>query len=193
MLDQPLTPATASSTSSDPAPAETEAGLIAVVSYPTYAQAVRAVDRLSDLGFVVQRDAIAGRVLTSVPQAPDRLTPWRAGAQSAVSGAVIGALFGWIFGPFSWISPLISGALLGVYGAVFGVLIGALTGVLTQALTGRRRDLPAGTNVRAERYDILIDASLARLVRQLLAPIDAPQPARPSAMVDRADPADRAR
>jgi hypothetical protein len=70
------------------------------------------------------------------------------------------------------ISPLISGALLGVYGAVFGVLIGALMGVLTQALTSRRRDLSAGTSVRAERYDILdAVADTGRLLSdQLLSP-----------------------
>ncbi|MEU8608890.1 general stress protein [Actinoplanes sp. NPDC048791] len=146
-------------------------GQIVVASYPTYAEAERAVDHLSDHRFPVQRTAIVGRGLSSFEQVTGRLTIWRAAAQSAAYGAVVGALFGWLFGLFDWVNPLISGLLLALYGAIFGAVVGGLLGLLGHALTGGRRDFSSVAGMRAESYDVLVDAKFApEAIRLLEAP-----------------------
>jgi hypothetical protein len=144
---------------------------IVVASYLTYADAERAVDYLSDQRFPVERTAIVGRGLSSFERITGRLTIWRAAAQSAAHGAVLGALFGWLFGLFDWVNPLISGLLLALYGAIFGAVVGGLLGFLGHALTGGRRDFSSVAGMRAESYDVLVDAEVAPQAIQLL---DAP-------------------
>lgn len=151
------------------APAAT--GQVVVASYDTYAEAERAVDHLSDQRFPVERTAIVGRGLSSFEQVTGRLTTWRAAVQSAASGALLGALFGWLFGVFDWVNPLISGLLPALYGAVFGAVLGALLGLVGHAMTGGRRDFSSVAGMRAESYDVLIDARHAAQAEQLL---DAP-------------------
>jgi hypothetical protein len=143
-------------------------GVVAVVSYRTYPEAERAVDLLSDQGFPVQHSAIVGRGLNSFEQVTGRLTTGRAAGRSAVSGAVLGALFGWVFGLFDWVDPLVAGLLLALYGAVLGAVLGALVGLITHALTGGRRDFSSVTNLRADHYEVLVEAAQADAARRLL-------------------------
>jgi len=159
------------SDATSPRPVGPADGQIVVASYPTYADAERAVDYLSDQRFPVERTAIVGRGLSSFERITGRLTIWRAAAQSAAYGAVLGALFGWLFGLFDWVNPLISGLLLALYGAIFGAVAGGLLGLLGHALTGGRRDFSSVAGMRAESYDILVDAEVAPQAIQLL---DAP-------------------
>ncbi|MCT2279576.1 glycine zipper family protein [Micromonospora chalcea] len=154
-----------------PTPAGLAGGQVVIASYSSYAEAERAVDYLSDQKFPVERTAIVGRGLSSFEQVTGRLTIWRAAAQGAASGTVLGALFGWLFGLFDWVNPLISSLLLALYGAIFGAVLGALLGMLGHALTGGRRDFSSITGMRADSYDILVDATVAAQAGQLL---DAP-------------------
>ena len=71
--------------------------------FTNYADAERAVDRLSDLGFPVERTAIIGHDLQMVEQVTGRLNYGGAALKGAVSGAFPGALIGWIFGLFNLI------------------------------------------------------------------------------------------
>jgi hypothetical protein len=109
-----------------------------------------------------------GRGLSTFEQVTGRLTMGRAAAQSAVSGAIIGALFGWLFGLFDWISPLISSLLLALYGTIFGAVVGALFGLLGHALSGGRRDFSSVSGMRADSYDLLVDAAVAEQASRLL-------------------------
>jgi hypothetical protein len=145
-----------------------DGGQVVVGSYSTYADAERAVDYLSDNQFPVQRVTIVGRGLSSFERVTDRLTIWRAAARSAGSGAILGALFGWLFGLFDWVNPLISSVLLALYGAVFGAVVGGLLGLIGHALTGGRRDFSSVSGVRAESYDVVVDAEVAPQALQLL-------------------------
>jgi hypothetical protein len=149
-------------------------GQVVVGSYGSYAEAERAVDHLSDQQFPVESTAIVGRGLNSVEQVTGRLTVWRAAGQSAVSGAILGALLGWIFGLFNWIDPLISSLLLALYGVIFGAVVGGLFGMLGHALSGGRRDFSSVTGMRADSYDVLVDAQLAGQAAQLLSASGAP-------------------
>lgn len=151
------------------------AGQVVVGSYETYAEAERAVDHLSDNRFPVERAAIVGRGLNSVEQVTGRLTTWGAAARSAVSGAVLGALFGWLFGLFDWVNPLIAGLLLALYGAIFGAVLGGLLGLLGHAMTGGRRDFSSVAGMRADSYDVLVEAEVADRAGQLPAAAGAPE------------------
>jgi hypothetical protein len=156
------------SDANSPTPVGPAGGQIVVASYANYADAERAVDYLSDQRFPVQRTAIIGRGLSSFERITGRLTIWRAAAQSAAYGAVLGALFGWLFGLFDWVNPIISGLLLALYGAIVGIVAGGLLGLLGHALTGGRRDFSSVAGMRAESYDVLVDADVASQAIQLL-------------------------
>lgn len=150
----------------------TPAGQRVVASYDSYAQAERAVDYLSDRRFPVQQVAIVGRGLSSVEQVTGRLTFWGAAGRSAMSGAVIGVLFGWLFGLFNWVDPVISVFLLALYGLLFGSVLGGVFGLIGHAFTGGRRDFSSVAAMRADRYDVLVDADAADEATQLLAEAD---------------------
>ena len=71
-----------------------------IASYTDYRDAERAVDRLSDQGFAVERSAIIGTGLRSVEQVTGRVTVGRAALTWAGEGMLIGALFALLFGIF---------------------------------------------------------------------------------------------
>ena len=146
-----------------------------LASYPTYAAAEEAVDRLSDHGFPVEHVAIVGRGLHSYEQVTGRMTWLRAAGREAVGGAVLGALFGWILGLFNLVDPLVSGALLALWGALTGAVIGAILGVAGHALTGGRRDFASISAFRADSYDVLVDDTHADQADRLLAAPGAPR------------------
>ncbi|MCT2585111.1 general stress protein [Actinophytocola gossypii] len=134
---------------------------VVIASYPRYADAERAVDFLSDNGFPVRHTAIVGRGLEWVEQVTGRLTALTAAGRGAASGAVAGALLGWLLGLFNWMAPVISGLLVALYGAVIGAVIGAIVGWLSHLGTGGRRDFSSVPNLRAESYDLLVEAEVS--------------------------------
>lgn len=83
-----------------------------IAVFDNYADAERAVDRLSDLRFPVERVAIVGHDLRMVEQVTGRLNYGGAALKGAASGALPGALIGWIFGLFNLISPLVASIVL---------------------------------------------------------------------------------
>jgi hypothetical protein len=153
----------------------TPTGQRVVASFGTYPEAERAVDYLSDRRFPVRQVAIVGRGLSSVEQVTGRLTVWGAAGRSALSGAIIGVLFGWLFGLFNWINPVISAFLVALYGLIFGAVVGAVFGLIGHAVTGGRRDFSSVAAMRADRYDVLVDAEVADEATHLLAEADESQ------------------
>jgi hypothetical protein len=139
-----------------------------VASYSTYADAERAVDRLSDSGFPVQRVAIIGQDLQTVEQVTGKLDYPRAAWRGAASGAVPGALIGWIFGLFSWINPLISSLLLALYGLVIGAVVGAVIGLVMYALQRGSRDFESVMVMRPQRFEVVVDDEVADQAARLL-------------------------
>src|SRR4029453_4413790 len=94
-----------------------------VASYPTYQQAQRAVDHLSDRAFPVDQAAIIGRDLSLVERVTGRLTTARATAMGAAAGGWFGLFIGLFVGLFStgseWLSLLLVGLAIGaVWGAI---------------------------------------------------------------------------
>jgi len=140
-----------------------------VASYTAYADAERAVDRLADHGFPVERVAIIGQDLETVEQVTGKLDPPGAAWRGAVSGAVPGALLGWIFGLFDWADPLVSALLLALYGLLLGAVIGAVIAVIVYALQGGSRGFVSVTSLRPRRYELVVDDEVADPAARLLA------------------------
>ncbi|MFD1528975.1 general stress protein [Pseudonocardia aurantiaca] len=139
-----------------------------IASFATYEEAERAVDRLSDQDFPVERVAIIGQDLQTVEQVTGRMNYARAAWRGAVSGAVPGALIGWIFGILSWVNPLIAGLLLALYGLIFGAVIGAIIGVIVYAMQGGRRDFESVVITRPQRFEVVVDDEVADQAARLL-------------------------
>jgi hypothetical protein len=139
-----------------------------VAAYDNYEQAERAVDRLSDLSFPVERVAIVGQDLQTVEQVTGRMNYPRSAWRGAASGAVPGALIGWIFGVFNWVDPLITSLLLAVYGLVIGAAIGAIIGLIVYAMQRGRRDFESVTIMSPKRFEVVVDDEVAEEAARLL-------------------------
>jgi len=137
-----------------------------VGSYPSYPQAQRAVDFLSDNKFPVERTAIIGSDLRMVETVTGRLTWARAAGAGAGSGAWFGLLVALLVSLFAradgGLPALILAGLL--YGAVFGAVFGAIA----YAMTGGRRDFTSRSAIVAGRYDVVADAEVADDAKNLL-------------------------
>jgi hypothetical protein len=132
-----------------------------IASFDDYADAQRAVDRLSDEGFPVERVSIVGTGLRYVEQVTGRMTTGRAALMGAAQGAALGALFGLVFGLIFTIDPDPAVLLLVLYGLVAGAIVGALLGAITFAATGGTRDFASVAGMQADRYEVAVDEELA--------------------------------
>ena len=147
-----------------------------VARFDDYGSAQRAVDRLSDDGFPVEKLDIVGSDLQLVERVTGRLTKWRAAAAGALSGMWAGLLIGILFGLFTtghaWLAVV--AAAIG-----FGVLWGAILGFVKHLATRGERDFSSLRGLSAARYDLIAregGAEQARtaLERAGLLPAEAP-------------------
>lgn len=143
-------------------------GTRVVASFATYDDAQRAVDRLADAVFPVERIKIVGHDLTFVERVTGRRTNARAAGEGAVGGALIAGFLGVLFGLLNWFDPIISALLLGLYGVVFGAIIGAVVGLLMHALRDGERDFASIRSVGADRFDVVADAEIADRARSAI-------------------------
>jgi uncharacterized membrane protein len=132
-----------------------------VATYDDYAQAQRAVDRLSDDGFPVEHLDIIGSDLRLVERVTGRLTKGRAAAAGAASGAWFGLLIGLLLSIFT------SGSLIGLFllAVAFGAVWGGLFGFLGHAATRGVRDFASARTIVATRYDIVARDGFADAAR----------------------------
>jgi hypothetical protein len=136
-----------------------------IASYPTYKQAQRGVDHLSDSGFPVEHSAIVGRDLRLVEQIEGRLTKTRATLMGAASGAWFGLFVGtlvtlFVIGP-EWIAVTLTAV-------VIGAVSGAIFGFAAQWATHGQRDFASTSGVVAGQYDITVADAHAERASQLL-------------------------
>lgn len=141
-------------TQPSPVPPTAAAQYRVLRTVPTYLEAQRIVDMLSDAKFPVERIRVVGTGLRSVEQVTGRMSYGKAALYGAGSGAWIGLLIGLLLGIFTvgaWLSVVLWGVLLGaVWGLVFG-LIG-------HAATGGRRDFRSIQGIEADAYEVLVEA-----------------------------------
>src|SRR3954466_4571180 len=95
-------------------------------AYPTYAEAQRAVDYLSDQQFPVQQVTIVGVDLMQVERVTGRLTWRKVLGGGVLSGAWLGLFIGLVLGifkPDAWGGVLMTGLIAGVF---FGLITSAV-------------------------------------------------------------------
>jgi membrane protein required for beta-lactamase induction len=139
-----------------------------VSSFGTYREAERAVDRLSDEKFPVERVRIVGQDLRFVEEVTGRFTLVDAVLRGALSGGLVGLLIGWLFAVFNWFDPVVARGWLILDGLWFGLLLGALLGLLMHALTGGRRDFSSVPSMKADRYELVVDEEVADEATRIL-------------------------
>ncbi len=134
-------------------------------SYPTYVEAQRAVDFLSDSEFTVQDVTIVGVDLMQVERVLGRLTWSRVLTAGAASGAWLGVFVGLLLSLFGTNHTLLVPLLTGI---VIGVVFGTVSAALTFGATHGKRDFSSNMQLVAGRYDVLCEARSAEPARDLL-------------------------
>jgi hypothetical protein len=134
------------------------AGQILLESYPTYVEAQRLVDKMSDGGFPVEHVRIVGENLRTVEHVTGRFTLVTATLAGTASGAWFGLLIGLLFGLFtteeSWLWVVLISVLIGaLWGAVFGLV--------SHWATRGHRDFSSYQTLEAGRYNVYVDAEYA--------------------------------
>ena len=134
-------------------------------SYPTYVEAQRAVDYLSDEHFTVQDVTIVGVNLMQVERVIGRLTWGKVIGGGIVSGAWLGLFFGLL------VSLVFTGnALVPIlFGLIGGVIFGLISATVPYAATRGQRDFASTMQLVAGRYDVLCDPKSAEKARDMLA------------------------
>jgi len=137
-----------------------------VGSYPTYAEAQRAVDYLSDQQFPVQQVTIVGVDLMQVERVTGRLTWPKVLGGGIISGAWLGLFIGLMLS-LLFSSPHPVEAL--TTGLVAGVFFGLITSAIPYSMARGTRDFSSTLQLVAGRYDVLCDPQNAEQARDLLA------------------------
>ncbi len=132
-------------------------------SYPTYAEAQKAVDFLSDHQFPIQQVTIVGVDLMQVERVTGRLTWPKVLGGGVLTGAWLGIFVGLVLGFFG--DPLQS--LL--TGLVAGIVFGLITSAIPYAMAKGTRDFSSTMQLVAGRYDVLCDPQNAERARDMLA------------------------
>jgi len=147
-------------------------GTTTVATYPEYLDAQRAVDRLSDAGFPVDRVAIIGEDVRLVERVLGRMTVGRA----ALAGAGTGGWFGLLVGVLLGIFAVAAWWKVVLFAIVAGLVWGAVFGAIAHAATGGQRDFASASTLQAATYSLVVDADYADRARQLLTAPDQPAP-----------------
>ncbi|MGH3210000.1 MAG: general stress protein [Trebonia sp.] len=136
-----------------------------VARFDDYETAQRAVDRLSDDGFPVEKLDIVGSDLQLVERVTGRLTRSRAAAATAMSGLWAGLLFGILLGLFTSGHSFLAVAATG---AALGVIWGAIFGYVAHASTKGQRDFSSVRQLVAARYDLIAREGTVERARTML-------------------------
>lgn len=161
MADIPPTPTVSASAPMDPGAARPATVL---GRFPSYAEAQRLVDHLSDRGFPVQHTRIVGTGLRLVEQVTGRVTTARAALGGVATGAWFGLFIGLLLGIFTddsaWFGVLVTAVAIGaVWGAAFGFV--------SHWATKGRRDFASIQTMQAEEYRVEVDAAHAAEAERL--------------------------
>ncbi|HXT90413.1 MAG TPA: general stress protein [Trebonia sp.] len=136
-----------------------------VARFDDYDSAQRAVDRLSDDGFPVEKLDIVGSGLRLVERVTGRLTRSRAAAAGALSGLWVGLLFGVLLGLFTSGHSFLAVAATG---AALGVAWGAIFGYVAHAGTKGQRDFSSVRGLVATHYDLIAREGTVDRARTML-------------------------
>ena len=137
-----------------------------VAQFDDYEAAQRAVDRLSDDGFPVERLDIVGSEVRLIERVTGRLTKARAAGAGALSGMWIGLMIGILLGLFTtghaWLGVVATG--IGI-----GALWGAVFGFIAHLATRGKRDFSSVRSLGAAHYEVIArDTGSAERARAML-------------------------
>ena len=133
--------------------------------FDDYESAQRAVDRLSDDGFPVEKLDVVGSDLRLVERVTGRLTTGRAASAGALSGLWAGLLFGILLGLFTSGHSFLAVAATG---AALGVIWGAVFGYVAHARTKGQRDFSSVRQLVASQYDLIAREGTVDRARSML-------------------------
>ena len=141
-----------------------------VAGFDDYESAQRAVDRLSDDGFPVEKLDVVGSDLQLVERVTGRLTTGRlttgrAASAGALSGLWAGLLFGILLGLFTSGHSFLAVAATG---AALGVIWGAVFGYVAHARTRGQRDFSSVRQLVASQYDLIAREGTVDRARTML-------------------------
>ena len=136
-----------------------------VARFDDYESAQRAVDRLSDDGFPVEKLDIVGSGLQLVERVTGRLTTGRAASAGALSGLWAGLLFGILLGLFTSGHAFLAVAATG---AALGTAWGAVVGYIAHARTKGQRDFSSVRQLVATHYDLIARAGTVDRAKTML-------------------------
>ena len=167
--DTPAAPATPETTAGTPAaPHHLAANPRRVIAtYMDYAAAQKAVDYLSDEKFDVSHVAIVGRDLQFVEQITGRLNWGRAALGGLASGVSTGLFIGLLLGLFVIGTDAFLTVIL--WSVAVGAVIGAVFALIAYAMSGGKRDFTSVGAMRADTYDVMVDADHAADAERILA------------------------
>lgn len=134
-----------------------------VGSYPTYAEAQKAVDHLSDNQFPVQQVTIVGVDLMQVERVTGRLSWGKVLLGGVLSGAWLGVFIGLLLGI---LTNHLGQSLAAAIPA--GVMFGLITSAVPYAMSKGTRDFSSTMQLVAGRYDVLCDPQGAEQARNML-------------------------
>lgn len=137
-----------------------------VASYPTYAEAQKAVDYLADSSFPVENVTIVGVDLMQVERVLYRLTWGKVIGGGMVSGAWLGLFVGLLLSLFTTGGSVVGPLVVGLIG---GVIFGLISAVIPYAATRGQRDFASTMQLVAGRYDVLCEPKMAEQARDMLA------------------------
>ncbi|HSZ39700.1 MAG TPA: general stress protein [Trebonia sp.] len=140
-----------------------------VARFDDYQGAQRAVDRLSDDGFPVDKLDIIGSGLRLVERVTGRLTNARAAGTGALSGMWAGLLIGILLSLFT--SGHSALAVVAV-AAAFGALWGAVFGYAAHARTRGQRDFSSVSGLDAAHFDLIAREGTVERARAMLRAAD---------------------
>jgi len=136
-----------------------------VARFDEYEAAQRAVDRLSDDGFPVDKLDIVGTDLRLVERVTGRLTTGRATGAGAISGLWAGLLIGALLALFTtghaWLAVI-------AVAAGFGALWGAVFAFATHSAARGQRDFSSVRGLAATRYDLIAREGTVDQARTML-------------------------
>lgn len=135
-----------------------------VVSYDSYPEAQRAVDKLADAEFPVKRVAIVGTGLTSVEYITGKLSYGRAAGSGAFSGAWLGLIFGFLF---TLVEPQVDVVVFGA-AVLIGAALGMMFTMFTYAMGKKRRNFSSTAQIVAQSYALVVEPDLANKARNIL-------------------------
>jgi hypothetical protein len=140
-----------------------------VARFDEYESAQRAVDRLSDDGFPVDKLDIIGSDARLVERVTGRLTTGRAAGAGALSGLWAGLLIGALLALFTtghaWLAVI-------AVAAGFGALWGAVFGFVAHSATRGQRDFSSVRALSASHYDLIAREGTVERAKSMLAAAD---------------------